>query len=156
MEGTSSMTANLEATRLRRADAVLHQIARLLSPLSRPMAGRRFFPMWAVLRHRGRRSGHEYSIPVAVRVTADGVFIALPFGERTQWARNVIAARGCTLRWRARDFAMTSPRVIGTDEAANAFHPIQRWILRTAGVKRFIRLRPAVDASTGPGQPRPP
>jgi hypothetical protein len=37
------MTAKIEVTRPRRADAVLHRVARLLSPLSRPLAGRRFF-----------------------------------------------------------------------------------------------------------------
>lgn len=105
------------------------------------MAGRRFLPLWAVLLDRGRRSGREYAIPVAVRVTADGFFIALPFGERTQWARNVIAAGGCTLRWRAREYAVTDPRIVGSEEAAPAFNPFQRWILRTTGVKRFMRLR---------------
>ena len=135
----------MEATQPRRADGILHRIARILGPLNRPIAGRRLFPLWAVLHHRGRRSGREYAIPVAVRVTTDGFFIALPFGERTQWARNVIASDGCTLRWRARDYAVSDPRIIGAEEAAAAFHPLQRWILRTAGVRRFMRLRLAVD-----------
>jgi deazaflavin-dependent oxidoreductase (nitroreductase family) len=140
--------AALAATRPRRADPVLLRVVRLVGPLTRPLAGRRFFPLWAVLRHRGRRSGREYAVPVGVRVTADGYFIALPFGERTQWVHNVVAAGGCTLRWRGEDRVMADPTIVGTDKAASAFPPAQRWMLRAARVQRFIRLR-AVGGPVG-------
>lgn len=138
----------MDTTLPRRADPLLYRIARALGPLNRPMAGRRFFPLWAVVHHRGRRSGREFAIPVAMRVTSDGFFIALPFGERTQWARNVLAAGGCTVRWRARDYAVADPQIVGFEDARHAFNPMQRWILRTAGVQRFIRLRPASASAT--------
>ena len=51
--------------------------------------------------------------------------------------RNVLAAGGCTIRWNGADHAATDPRLIGIADAADAFHPIQRWILRTAGVRSF-------------------
>jgi deazaflavin-dependent oxidoreductase (nitroreductase family) len=136
--------AALAATRPRRADPVLLRVVRLVGPLTRPLAGRRFFPLWAVLHHRGRRSGREYAVPVGVRVTADGYFIALPFGERTQWVHNVVAAGGCTLRWRGEDLAMSDPTLVGPDRAAAAFPLAQRWMLRAADVQSFIRLRPVV------------
>jgi deazaflavin-dependent oxidoreductase (nitroreductase family) len=135
--------AALAATRRpRRADPVLLRVVRFMGRLTRPLAGRRFFPLWAVLRHRGRRSGREYAVPVGVRLTADGYFIALPFGERTQWVHNVVAAGGCTLRWRGEDLVMADPAIVGTDKAAAAFPPALRLIMRAAGVQRFIRLRP--------------
>ena len=134
--------AALAATHPRPAAPPLLRMVRFGGRLTRPLAGRRFFPLWAVLHHRGRRSGREYAVPVGVRATADGYFIALPFGERTQWVHNVLAAGGCTLRWRGEDLAMADPTIVGADTAASAFPLAQRWMLRVVGVQRFIRLRP--------------
>jgi deazaflavin-dependent oxidoreductase (nitroreductase family) len=131
----------LEPSRPRLAHPVLYRFVRAVSPLTRPLAGRRFFPLWAVLHHRGRRSGHEYAVPVGVRGAPEGLYIALPFGERTQWVQNVLAAGGCTLRWRGEDHLVTEPTLVGMDEAAAAFPPILRWAMRMAGVTRIIRLR---------------
>jgi deazaflavin-dependent oxidoreductase (nitroreductase family) len=131
------------ATRPRRADPVLLRVVRFVGQRTRPLAGRRFFPLWALLHHRGRRSGREYAVPVGVRVTADGYFIALPFGERTQWVHNVMAAGGCTLRWRGEDLALADPTIVGADQAASAFPPVLRWMIGVARVHQFIRLRPA-------------
>jgi deazaflavin-dependent oxidoreductase (nitroreductase family) len=130
-----------EPSQPRQLHPVLHRAVRALSPLMRPLAGRRFFPLWAVLHHRGRQSGREYAVPVGVRTAPNGYYIALPFGERTQWAQNVLAAGGCTLRWRGEDLVVSEPTVVGTDEAAVAFPPMQRWIMRLAGVTHVLRLR---------------
>ena len=124
----------------RLSDPVLLRIVRFGGRLTRPLAGRRFFPMWAVLHHRGRRSGRQYAVPVGVQHTADGYFIALPFGERTQWVHNVVAAGGCTVRWRGRELALTDPTMVGPDAATPAFPLVQRWMLRAMGVQDFIRL----------------
>ena len=48
----------------------------------------------AVIRHRGRTSGLPYETPVGVVATDDGFLIALVYGSRTNWLRNVLAA-GC-------------------------------------------------------------
>ena len=56
------------------------------------LAGHRLFPVWAVLRHRGRKSGRQYAIPVAVIPTETTFIIALPWGPETDWLRNVRAA----------------------------------------------------------------
>jgi deazaflavin-dependent oxidoreductase (nitroreductase family) len=133
------------ATRPRGTDPVLLRTVRFMSRLTRPLAGRPFFPLWAVLRHRGRRSGREYAVPVGVRVTPDGYFIALPFGKQTQWVRNVVAAGGCTLRWRGEDLVMADPTIVGADQAAFAFPLALRWMMRAAGVQWVIRLRAVGD-----------
>ncbi len=138
----------LAGTRPPRVVSVLLPAVRSMGRLTRPLAGRRIFPLWAVLRHTGRRSGREYAVPVGVRETADGYFIALPFGERTQWVHNVVAAGCCTLRWRGEDLVMTDPTVVGGDKAASAFPLVQRWMMRVAGTQRFMRLR-AVGGQVG-------
>ena len=123
-----------------RSQELLRAISRATAPISRPLAGHRFLPLWAVLRHRGRRTGREYAVPVAIRATEEAFVIAIPFGERTQWVRNVVDAGGCTIRWQAAEHPATAPAIIGYEEAAPAFASMQRWILRRAGVSRFIRL----------------
>jgi deazaflavin-dependent oxidoreductase (nitroreductase family) len=128
-----------------RSQELLRAISRATAPISRPLAGHRFLPLWAVLRHRGRRTGREYAVPVAIRATEEAFVIAIPFGERTQWVRNVVEAGGCTIRWQAAEHPATAPSIIGYEEAAPAFSPMQRWILRRAGVSRFVRLSRVSD-----------
>lgn len=44
------------------------------------LAGHRLFPLWAALRHRGRNSGRQSTVPVAVIPTETTFLIALPLG----------------------------------------------------------------------------
>jgi deazaflavin-dependent oxidoreductase (nitroreductase family) len=119
---------------------VTRAIARITGPLARPLAGRRWLPLWAVVRHRGRRSGRAYAVPVAIRASDDAFTIPLPWGSETQWLRNVLVAGACTVRWRGGYHGATAPRVIGAEEAIPVFHPVQRVILRAGGVRSFLRL----------------
>jgi deazaflavin-dependent oxidoreductase (nitroreductase family) len=127
----------------------MRAIGRATTPISRLIAGRRFFPLYAVVHHRGRRSGRAYAVPVAVRVTDEAFTIALPWGAETQWLRNVLAAGECTIRWSGRDHRTIEPAVIGFDEAVPAFSQVQRAILRAIGVRIFLRLR-RVQATAAP------
>ena len=135
------MSVLSEARPPTRVGQLTRSLARATAPLSRPLAGRRFFPLWAVVIHRGRRSGREYEVPVAVRVSNEAFVIPLPWGDRTQWLRNVAAAGGCTIRWHGSLHEMSDPLVIGPEEAAGAFTAVQRSVLRSAGVSSFLRLR---------------
>jgi len=127
----------------RQLHPALHRVVRALSPLMRPLAGRRFFALWAVLHHRGRTSGREYAVPVGVRTGSNGLYIGLPFGDRTQWAQNVLAAGGCTLRWRGADLAVTEPTLVDLVDAASAFPRWQRSMMRMIGVNQVLRLHRA-------------
>ena len=44
---------------------------------------------WAVVRAPGRVSGRVYDTPVGVQRVGDELYISLPYGEGTQWLRNV-------------------------------------------------------------------
>ena len=84
------------------------------APVARTLAGRRWVPLWALIRHRGRRSGTAYETPIAVVPTTDTsiVMIGLPFGATTNWARNVVAAGGASLRWKGRDVVLGHPQIV--------------------------------------------
>ncbi len=95
----------------------------------------------AVITHVGRRSGRIYRTPVAAVEVAQGVLVPLAFGLETDWSRNVLAAGGCTMRMRGREFALGHPELIGPDRAlpmVDAFHAA---IWRTVGARHFLLLR---------------
>jgi deazaflavin-dependent oxidoreductase (nitroreductase family) len=89
------------------------------APVARALAGRRWVPLWALIRHRGRRSGSAYETPIAVVPTSDAaiVMIGLPWGAKTNWARNVVAADRASLRWKGRDVELIHPRIVDGAEA---------------------------------------
>jgi hypothetical protein len=117
------------------------RLVKATAPLAARLAGHRWFPVWAVLRHRGRRSGRDYAIPVAVLVTADGFVIGLPWGPETNWVQNVLAAGGCGLRWKGRELRLTDPELVGADVALAAAGPLQRRVIRRLDFPGFLRLR---------------
>ena len=56
-----------------------------------------------IVRHVGRISGRAYETPVSPVPTDDGFAIALVYGNRTSWLRNVLASGACDARDRGRD-----------------------------------------------------
>lgn len=95
------------------------------------LAGRRHFPLWGVLRHRGRRSGRELAVPVAVLARPAVFVIPLLFGPRTNWVRNVQAAGECVVRWRGVDHRLTRPELIGSAQARAYFSDFGWWASET-------------------------
>ncbi|MGN6198722.1 nitroreductase family deazaflavin-dependent oxidoreductase [Humibacter sp.] len=105
---------------------------RTFEPVARSLAGRRWFPLWAVVHHHGRRSGTDYATPVAVVPTADKslILIGLPWGTTTNWAKNVVAADGATITWKGRDRNTSAPRIVDAAEASDLAKPLFRFVLR--------------------------
>src|SRR6478672_10189303 len=83
--------------------------AKLFNPLVLAFAGTRLMPLYGVLEHRGRRSGKTFHTPVVVRPISDGFLVPMPWGETTDWYRNVRAAGECVIRWKGRDYRMAQP-----------------------------------------------
>lgn len=105
------------------------------------LAGHRIIPIWAVLRHQGRKSGKDYATPVAVISTPTTFLIGLPWGRRTDWVRNVRAAGGCTVRWRGREFSCTAPTFVDKSVALAASRGlVRRMVERTDMPGGFIQL----------------
>ena len=104
---------------------------RASGPVAIALSGRRWFPLWAIMHHRGRRSGTPYAVPVAVIPTGRSgiVLIGLPWGPKTNWARNVLAAGGARLTWKGQDHRLTEPRVIEAAEAVALAKPFYRRVV---------------------------
>jgi deazaflavin-dependent oxidoreductase (nitroreductase family) len=115
-------------------------VIRAFNPLARPLAGRRLFHLWGIVHHQGRKTGRAYATPVVIRADATTFTIPLPFGERTAWANNLIAAGGGRIRWAGADHDVTNPQIVSLPEAELAFDRFQRFALRRFGIDRFLRV----------------
>ena len=108
------------------------------NPLARLVAG--WAPGFAIVRHRGRKSGKVYSTPVNIFRVSDGFIIALTYGSDVDWLKNVMSAGGCTVRYRNREIDLVDPVAISTAEGMAEMPAPVKAILRTVNVTEFIRL----------------
>lgn len=95
----------------------------------------------SIIRHTGRRTGRPYETPVGAAPTEDGFVVALPYGDRANWLRNVLAAGTATLVTEGRTYEVDHPELVPLD-SANAWFPAadqrqHRWF----GVEHCLRLR---------------
>ncbi|HVV07834.1 nitroreductase family deazaflavin-dependent oxidoreductase [Amycolatopsis sp.] len=119
--------------------------ARRANTIAAKVAGRRILPVWALVGHRGRKSGKSYQTPIAIiGSTRDAVYIGLPWGRRTDWVRNLLAGGG-TLTWKGREFAVAEPAFVGKDEILAETSGLRRQVVRRWSMDDFLRLtvRPA-------------
>lgn len=124
------------------------RVARATAGLALPLAGKRWNPIFAVVRHTGRRSGRAFETPVAARRVADGFVLALAFGRGAHWYRNLVANGGGVIRWRGVDHPVGPPTDLAVEEALAAFNAIQRGGLRAAEVDGYIRVPDAPRDTT--------
>ena len=109
------------------------------NPLARLVAG--WAPGFAIIRHRGRTSGKAYSTPVNIFKIGNGFVIALTYGSNVDWLKNVLAAGGCTIRYRNREVDLVEPVSISTAEGMEMMPAPVQAILRATKVTEFVRLR---------------
>lgn len=136
--------ANFEAGRPRRS-LPIRWLARTVEPVASHLAGSRWFPLWAILRHTGRTSGRTYATPVVGLRTPDGFLIPLPFGDATQWARNLFAAGGGAIRFAGREYRIAEPRVVGHDEAGAHMPGPLSFLTARLGLRQYVLVREVAD-----------
>ncbi|HZA09433.1 nitroreductase family deazaflavin-dependent oxidoreductase [Mycobacterium sp.] len=111
--------------------AALNRITKFVAPWA---------PGWAVVIHRGRRSGRTFRTPLWAFRRRDKFVIALTYGSNSDWVRNVLAAGGCELESRRRRYQVASPQVY-RDETAADMPAFIRFMLRNViKAPEFLRL----------------
>jgi deazaflavin-dependent oxidoreductase (nitroreductase family) len=105
------------------------------------IAGKRYVPLWVLLRHQGRRSGRLYATPVVALPVPGGFAIPLAFGEGADWYRNIMTSGGATIRRHGTEHRLGDPAAIDPDSAASPFPAWQRPVFRALGIRRFLVLR---------------
>src|SRR5258708_1484790 len=108
-------------------------LSRVFNRVILPLAGTRLMPLYGILEHRGRKSGKTFRTPVVVRPTSDGFIVPMPWGEGTDWFRNVSAAGGCAIVWKGRPYQLSQPEVIDAADAGAAFGGLQRSAMQRFG-----------------------
>jgi deazaflavin-dependent oxidoreductase (nitroreductase family) len=105
------------------------------------IAGRRYVPLYVLLRHQGRRSGRAYATPVVALPVPGGFAIPLAFGEGADWYRNIMASGGATIRRLGTEHQLGDPAAIDPDSAASPFPGWERPVFRALGIRRFLFLK---------------
>ena len=112
------------------------RLAKYINRTVVPIAGH--VPVWAVVNHRGRKSGREYRTPVAV-LHKDGVYrVALPYGKDVDWVRNIVAAGEFTIVQQGKTIALTDPQIV--HDPAVAWAPrVLRQVMKRMGAEYHLR-----------------
>jgi hypothetical protein len=109
--------------------------------------------MAAEVRHVGRTSGRAYMTPAGARIAGDVAVIPLTVGNQSDWAKNVRAAGGCSLRIDGRIYTAVEPGFLDRREAGPllvaAFGPVERAGFRMLGIRQYLRLRVAPMGQAG-------
>ncbi len=117
----------------------LRLLTRVMRPLALRSAGREGTAT-SVIRHVGRRSGRIYQTPVVVARHDDSFLIALPYGERTDWLKNVLAAGSATITADGRSYEVDRPEVIPMAEATPYFRPREQRMHRQFHVDTALEV----------------
>jgi deazaflavin-dependent oxidoreductase (nitroreductase family) len=144
------MAQTVRVSSAKRARPPIAAVFGLFTPLNSFMArfaGSKYLPLWALIFHRGRRSGRAYSTPIAARRVPDGFVIPLAFGERSDWCRNVLASGRAEIRWKDRVYQLDDPILVDIRSEMAAFPAIARPLLRIGLFgDQVLRLRDVMPA----------
>jgi len=105
------------------------------------IAGRRYVPLYVLLRHQGRRSGRAYATPVVGLRVPGGFAIPMAFGENADWYRNIIASGGAIIRQHGTEHQLRDPVAIDPVSAASPLPGWQKSMFRAVGIRRVLLLR---------------
>jgi deazaflavin-dependent oxidoreductase (nitroreductase family) len=109
----------------------LNRVSRHIAP---------WLPGFAVVIHRGRKTGRTFRTPVNVFLREGRYVFALTYGPEADWVRNVLAAGGCQLHYRRRVVHLTAP-VLQHDEHRSDLPLFVRTVLRLTKVHEYLLLQ---------------
>lgn len=116
---------------------------RFVNPITRLVAGR--LPGFAILEHRGRRSGRLHRAPMNV-FRRDGTYLfALTYSSDVDWVRNVLAAGECEIVTRGRRVRLVEPEIF-VDPMRHLVPQPARLFLGLIRVTEFLRIRAATPS----------
>jgi deazaflavin-dependent oxidoreductase (nitroreductase family) len=96
-------------------------VARLNRRVVNPIQGAYawLLPPWAVIVHRGRRTGRAYRTPVLAFVRGRVIAVAILYGAESDWVKNVLAGGGHVVRL-GRTYELVAPQVVDARSASEA------------------------------------
>jgi deazaflavin-dependent oxidoreductase (nitroreductase family) len=100
----------------------------------------------SVVRHVGRRSGRTYETPVVAVQHDDSFLIALPYGARTDWLKNVLDSGSATIVINGHAYEVDQPEVIPMAAATGYFRPKEQRMHRQFHVDSALQVRQQQEA----------
>ena len=97
-------------------------------------------PPLAIVHHVGRKSGRAYRTPVVAFQSRTGAVIPMTYGRDVDWARNLVAAKGCELVQLGRRVRLRNPRIVGFDRAKGRLPAAVRPFLQAASFPGYVLL----------------
>ncbi len=116
----------------------------VINPVMRTFAGYSRTP-FVLVRHVGRRSGKIYETPIIAMRIPDGFMVALTYGPKVDWYRNVAAAGRCVLIWHSQEYAIEKIEPVDVQTGLLAFPQPFRFILGLRGNQDFVHMTSAVS-----------
>ncbi len=95
---------------------------------------------FALVRHVGRRSGTPYETPIMVVPTPGGFLMALTYGDKVDWYRNLQAAGHGRLVYHGRTYDIGAPRAVPRRTGLQAHPAPERVILRLVHTRHFVTV----------------
>ena len=123
----------------------LRLFTRAMRPLALRSAGKEGTST-SVVRHVGRRSGRTYQTPVIAARHDDSFLIALPYGERTDWLKNVLAGGSAAIVSNGQTYEVNRPQVIPMMEATTYFRPREQRMHRQFHVDSALQVHQRLEA----------
>ena len=126
---------------------------RRLTQVTRPLAMRKAGTIGSstsFIRHVGRATGRTYDTPIVAVEHDDEFLIALPYAQRTDWMKNVLADGRATIVSHGQTYEVDHPRIVSMSEATSHFAAKEQALHRRFGVESCLRLHRSV-----PSQPSP-
>jgi deazaflavin-dependent oxidoreductase (nitroreductase family) len=117
----------------------LRMFTRTMRPLALRSAGKEGSNT-SVVRHVGRRSGRRYETPVIAAQHDDSFLIALPYGKRTDWLKNVLDKGSATIVSNGHAYEVDRPEVIPMAEATAYFRPKEQRMHRQFHVDSALQV----------------
>ena len=96
---------------------------------------------FAIIRHVGRSSGRSYETVLWVWPREEGFVVALTYGPKVDWYRNMSAAGGGAVLWHKRVYSVGKPEPIDLETALPAFPTLFRSLFRKAGMQDFVWMK---------------
>ncbi|WP_194813760.1 nitroreductase family deazaflavin-dependent oxidoreductase [Nocardia sp. XZ_19_385] len=110
------------------------------NPAASLLAGR--VPPFGTIVHKGRKSGRAYRTPVTVFESEGEYRVALTYGPKVDWVKNLTAAGAFQLEWKGSTLELIEPEVVH-DPSASWAPIVVRQLLIGLNAEYYLRARPA-------------
>ena len=103
---------------------------------------------FAILHHVGRRSGKPFETPIMVARLDEDFVLALTYGPKVDWYRNLQANGQGSLTWHGKIYTIEKIEPLDRHTGLAVHHLHERIILRILDIQNFLRVKVSLAQAT--------